>query len=97
MKYQDMVEQLTPELVATFKQSLELGHWPDGRELTQSQREHCMGAIIGFEQAHLPEEERVGYINKGRKADQVREREAIRIVDDASGQSANKRGKDSDE
>lgn len=67
MKYQDLVEQITPELYASFKRALELGRWPDGRELTAEQRSHCMDAVIAYDQLHLSEEHRVGYIDRGRK------------------------------
>ena len=64
MKYQDLVRQITPELYATFKRSLETGRWPDGNALTDEQREHCLQALIAYDQLHKPENERVGYIDK---------------------------------
>lgn len=67
MKYQDLVEQITPELYASFKRALELGRWPDGRELTAEQRTHCMDAVIAYDQLHHSEDQRVGYIDRGRK------------------------------
>jgi hypothetical protein len=67
VKYQDLVEQITPELYATFRRSLELGRWPDGRTLTPEQRESCLQAVIAYDRLHYPQEERVGYIDRGRK------------------------------
>ncbi len=67
MKYQDLVEQITPELYDTFKRSLELGRWPDGRDMTPEQREHCLQAVIAYDQLHTPEQERVGYIDRDAK------------------------------
>ena len=67
MKYQDLVEQISPELYATFKRALELGRWPDGREMTPEQRSHCLDAVIAYDQLHNPEDERVGYIDRGGK------------------------------
>ena len=64
VNYQELVKQITPELYATFKRSLERGHWPDGREMTQEQREHCLQAIIAYDALHTPEQDRVGYIEK---------------------------------
>ena len=64
MDYREMVKQLTPELYATFKRSLERGHWPDGKKMTEEQREHCLQAVIAYDQLHRPEQERVGYIEK---------------------------------
>ena len=67
MKYQDLLEQITPELYNTFKRALELGRWPDGREMTAEQRQSCLDAVIAYDQLHHPQEQRVGYIDRGRK------------------------------
>lgn len=64
MEYRDLVKQLTPELYATFKRSLERGSWPDGRKMTAEQRENCLQAIIAYDELHRPEQDRVGYIEK---------------------------------
>lgn len=64
MDYRDLVEQLTPELYATFKRSLERGYWPDGRKMSEAQRENCLQAIIAYDQLRTPEHERVGYVEK---------------------------------
>ena len=68
MNYQDLLRQITPELYATFKRALERGRWPDGREMTADQREHCLQAIIAYDELHKPESERVGYIDRGKKS-----------------------------
>jgi uncharacterized protein YeaC (DUF1315 family) len=70
MEYQDLLKQLGPEVYASFKRALELGRWPDGQPLTDDQRNHCMQAIIAYDQIHLPAEQRVGYIDRGRKQGQ---------------------------
>ncbi len=67
MKYQELVEQISPELYTTFRRALELGRWPDGREMTAEQRSHCLGAVIAYDRLHHAEEERVGFIDRGRK------------------------------
>ena len=67
MNYKDLVQQLTPELVANFKKAMELGRWQDGRVLTAEQREHCMQAIIAYDAVHTPESQRVGYIDRAHK------------------------------
>jgi GlpG protein len=67
MDYQQLLTQLSPELVATFKRSLELGRWPDGSPMSEEQREHTLRAVIAYESMHLPEEERVGYIDRSKK------------------------------
>lgn len=67
MNYRDLVRQITPELYATFKRALERGRWPDGNAMTVEQREHCLQAIIAYDEMHKPEDERVGYIDRGSK------------------------------
>ena len=67
MQYQKLVSSLTPEIVDNFKRAVELGRWPDGRNLTPGQREHCMQAIIAYGELALSVEDRVGYIDTGDK------------------------------
>lgn len=63
MDYLQLVETLSPDVYRNLLRSVELGRWPDGRPLTPEQRENAMQAIIAWGEMHLPEEERVGYIN----------------------------------
>ena len=62
---------MTPEIYQNLKRSMECGKWPDGKPVSPEQREHTMAAIIAWGQLHLPEQERVGFIDKGQKANQV--------------------------
>jgi uncharacterized protein YeaC (DUF1315 family) len=71
MEYQDILQQLSPEVYASLKRALELGRWADGRALTDDQRHHCMQAIITYDRLHLPQEQRVGYIDRDRKQGQL--------------------------
>lgn len=68
MDYQQMIETMTPELYRSLRRAVELGKWPDGRQLSAEQKQHAMQAVIAWGQRHLPESERVGYIDKGHKA-----------------------------
>jgi uncharacterized protein YeaC (DUF1315 family) len=70
MEYTQLVDQLTPDLVERFRKALETGAWPDGRPLSDAQKESCMQAVIAFEARHCPPESRVGFIDRGRKAGQ---------------------------
>jgi uncharacterized protein YeaC (DUF1315 family) len=81
VNYEDLVRQITPELYATFKRSLELGRWPDGRDMTPEQREHCLQAVIAYDQMHTPETERVGYIDRGRKTARPLGEQTLRWAD----------------
>jgi uncharacterized protein YeaC (DUF1315 family) len=59
-----LVASMSPELHASLKTAVELGRWPNGDRLTPQQREHCLQAVIAWDQLHLPEDERVGYIDR---------------------------------
>lgn len=61
---QDILAMMNPEVHMNLKTAVELGRWQDGRKLTPEQLEYCMQAIIAYEQQHLPEEMRVGYIDR---------------------------------
>ncbi len=61
---QDILEMMNPEVHMNLKTAVELGKWPDGRKLTDEQRANCLQAIIAYERANLPEEQRVGYIDR---------------------------------
>ncbi|MEH6491269.1 YeaC family protein [Halopseudomonas sp.] len=58
----DMLRNITPDVYAALKLAVEIGKWPDGRKLTQEQKELCLQAMIAWEQDNLPEEERTGYM-----------------------------------
>jgi uncharacterized protein YeaC (DUF1315 family) len=68
MEYEQLIDSLTPDVVERLRRGVETGRWPDGRPVTPEQREHSLQAIIAWEQRRLPEEERVGFIDKGAKA-----------------------------
>ncbi|WP_435950732.1 YeaC family protein [Psychrobacter sp. DM8] len=64
MDKQTILATLTPEVVERFKVAIELGKWPDGRALSDEQRQTCMQAVMIWEHEHLPPSERTGYIHK---------------------------------
>jgi uncharacterized protein YeaC (DUF1315 family) len=85
MDYQTFIDNLSPDIVARLRQGVETGRWPDGQLLTPAQREHSLQAVIAWEQKNLPEEQRVGYIDKGKKGaadDAIEEASQMRWVDD---------------
>jgi uncharacterized protein len=67
VNYQDLLEAITPEIYVNLRRAIEIGRWPDGRELDQRQREDAMAAVIAYEQKTVPVNERTGYIDKGKK------------------------------
>ena len=70
-QYRDSVRQMDREVYERLVDSLATGRWPDGRALTEAQRQHAMRAVIAWGELHLPTEARVGFIDKGLKADEV--------------------------
>jgi uncharacterized protein YeaC (DUF1315 family) len=86
--YQELIDSLTPDIVARFKKAVELGRWPDGKALSDQQREHCMRAIIIWDRDNLSAEERTGYIDRGHKQGERGEDSEIRPLrwDDNDGE-----------
>ena len=71
MDYQQLVDSMTPEIYQNLLRAIEIGKWPDGKMLSPQQREDVMHAIILWGKTHLPEQERVGYVDKGSKGPEV--------------------------
>jgi len=60
--FAEMIENITPEIYQSLKLAVEIGKWPDGRKLSQEQKELTLQALIAWEIHNLPEEERIGYM-----------------------------------
>ena len=91
MDYEQLIESLTPDVVERLRRGIETGRWPDGRTLTPRQREDSLAAVIAWEQRHLPEEERTGYIDRSARDRAQRKRDAadtLRWTDERSGESS---------
>ena len=58
----EAIENITPEIYQSLKLAVEIGKWPDGRKLTQEQKELSLQALIAWELHNLPEDERIGYM-----------------------------------
>lgn len=69
MDFELLLQQITPEVYENLKRAVEIGKWPDGRLVTDEQRELCMQAVLAYDLKYLPEEERVGFIDRGSKED----------------------------
>lgn len=66
MNLEQLIQSLTPDVYDNLKNAAAIGRWPDGRALTEEQRELCMEAILHYENIHnLPAEQRIGYIAGG--------------------------------
>lgn len=72
MQLTDFLEQMTPDLYQVLKQSVELGRWPNGHQLSEQEREASLQALIAWEFEHLPEEQRTGYMPVSCKSSQAK-------------------------
>lgn len=62
--YGDLLAQMTPEIYQRLLTAVELGKWESGVRLTKEQTEQCLQAIIAWDHLHLPETERVAWIDR---------------------------------
>jgi uncharacterized protein len=69
MDFENLIAQITPDIHQNLRRAIELGKWPDGRALSQEQKELTMQALISYESKHLTDTDRVGYIDRGPKAE----------------------------
>ncbi|MEX1669194.1 DUF1315 family protein [Zhongshania guokunii] len=69
MDFEQLIDNISPAIYEGLKRAIEIGKWPDGRVLTQEQREHCMAGVIAYDLKSRAENERVGYIDRGKKAE----------------------------
>ena len=60
----EMIENITPDIYQSLKLAVEIGKWPDGRKLTQEQKELSLQAMIAWELQNLPEDQRTGYMGE---------------------------------
>ena len=70
-QYRESVQRMDRQVYEQLLESLSTGRWPDGRTLTETQRQHAMRAVITWGEIHLSPEERIGFIDKGAKAGDV--------------------------
>ncbi len=68
MDYRQLIDAMTQGIYRSLRRAVEIGKWPDGRPLTPEQRSESMQALIAWGQMHLPENERIGFIDRGHKA-----------------------------
>ena len=64
----ELVESLSPEMARDLKRAIELGKFPDGRMVSEAQRELMLEAVILYDAAKLPEDERTGFIHRKKRA-----------------------------
>lgn len=62
--FEDLLARISPELHQQLRVAVELGKWENGERLSAEQKAQCMELIIAWEHRHLPEAERVAWIDK---------------------------------
>lgn len=67
MTYEELINAMTPQMHSALKTAIELGKWPDGRRLTDEQKDICMRAVIQYDHKHMNSDQRVGYIDRTKK------------------------------
>ena len=60
--FNEMINNITPEIYQSLKLAVEIGKWSDGGKLTAEQRELSLQAMIAWEVQNLPEDQRTGYM-----------------------------------
>jgi len=61
-EFDNKAAQLTPELYERFKTALEIGKWPDGRIVSDAQKQIAMEAVIIYEHHHVAPQQHLGAI-----------------------------------
>lgn len=62
MDFQTLLNSLTQPTYQAFKRAIETGKWPNGLPLTAEQKSTCIQAVIAFEEKHMADTERTGYV-----------------------------------
>lgn len=71
--FEELLASITPEIHSKLKLAIELGRWENGDRLSKEQVELCMQAVIAYDEIHLKEEEKIGYIDRAKlKAKETR-------------------------
>ena len=74
--FDQMIDAMTMEVWHNMRTAVATGRWPDGRAVSDEQRQLCLQAVIAWEARNLPEEERTGYVPshcKSQDSDQAAE------------------------
>ena len=62
MRYQHLIDNMTTEIYASLKTAIEIGKWPNGVCLTDTQQALCMEAVLRWQASHLASDQHTGYI-----------------------------------
>ncbi|WP_444883685.1 DUF1315 family protein [Microbulbifer sp. PSTR4-B] len=62
MSFEQLLNNLNPQIVASLRRAIELGKWPNGVVITADQRSLCAEAVASWEAQNLPKEQQLGYV-----------------------------------
>ena len=62
MNFDQVAQEMSVEVYQRIKTAVETGRWPDGRVLSERQKHISLQAILQYQHAHLPPQQRSGYI-----------------------------------
>ena len=60
--FNEAIARLTPEMYQKLKTAVEIGKWPHGEPLDQTQKSLCLQAVIAYEQQPMSAQERTGFV-----------------------------------
>ena len=67
MTFEELVRKIDPTIYKNLRTAIALGKWPDGRVLSQEQKETCMEACIYYEnKSNVTESDRIGFIDRAK-------------------------------
>lgn len=69
MNFDQLAQNMTPDIYSRIKESVELGRWPNGVTLTKEQKGLCLEAMLKYEiSQNIPENQRTGYLESACKS-----------------------------
>lgn len=86
MNFDQLAQNMTPDIYSRLREAVELGKWPTGVALTKEQKGLCIEAMLKYEITNqVPEHKRTGYLEKVRKTSST----SIPTVDVTAPQESN--------
>ena len=69
MNFDQLAQNMTPDIYSRIRESVELGKWPTGLALTKEQKGLCIEAMLKYEiSTNVPEHLRTGYLEQACKS-----------------------------
>jgi uncharacterized protein YeaC (DUF1315 family) len=69
MNFDQLAQNMTPDIYSRIRESVELGKWPNGVSLTKEQKGLCIEAMLKYEITNkIPEHKRTGYLESACKS-----------------------------